>query len=171
VRISRAKANTDITALVGALDDPEHASAAARALAKLSGAVTHERSAAIRGLRRLLKAPDPHSRASAAEALGALKAREGFEELRNLAHEDAVDWVRSWAVGALGRTGGESSYPLILGFLDDPSRKVRSAAAIALRTVGDQRDVPALTRAMSRERWFLRAPFRDAIRDLKNVDG
>jgi len=166
-RIFRARASADIAALVNALQDPEHASVAAQSLYMHASAVRAEREESIRGLRRILKARDPHARAAAAGALGELRAREVVAELVDIAREDPVVWVRAWAVAALGNAGDESSYPMVVAWLEDENYKIRRAAAVALRSIGDPNAVPPLQRAMKRERWFWKAPFRVAIRELE----
>jgi HEAT repeat protein len=164
--IFRARASADIPALVDSLHDPEHASVAARSLRKRADAVTTERDPAIRGLRRLLKARDPHARASAASALGELRACEAADELTEIACHDSVQWVRQWAVAALGKATNENSYAVIVAALDDQHYRMRRTAVVTLSAVGNPEAVLPLTQAMRRERWHRRSPYRLAIREL-----
>jgi hypothetical protein len=166
MRIFKARAEGDIATLVHALQDPEHARVAARALAMHADSVGDQRDAAVRRLRLLLRARNPHARAAAAMALGALDAHEAAEELLELAQGDLVDFVRSWAVAALATAGGQT--PQLVAFLDDSSFRVRRAAVSALCTANDAAAIPALERAMQREQWYRRGFFRDAIRRLQS---
>jgi len=168
--VFRARADGDVLALAQALQDPEHADAAARSFRKRPEIVSElERETLVRGLRRLLRARDPHSRASAAGALGELKAGETRTELIEIAQDDEVDFVRSWAVFALGKLGGELSRSVLEAFLDDPSYKVRREAAVALGTQGDACSLTRLEETLRRERWFRRKPLRVAIRQLRRL--
>ena len=86
-----------------------------------------------------------------------------------LANEDEVDFVRGWALDAMGKLEGRRAVPWLINFLNDPERKVRVAAAFVLGSLGAPRALDALERGRAREPWRRRKPYRRAIRAIRAV--
>ena len=121
--VRAARDRRDVPYLIGALRDPDHRAMAAGYIADL------EAFEAVPDLLRLLDARDPHVRASAAKAIGDLRATEALRAVREIAVSDEEDFVRSWAVGAVGKIAGTDETEFLINFLQDPSMRVRAAAA------------------------------------------
>jgi hypothetical protein len=123
-------------------------------------------------LLRLLDAADPTVRYHAAQSLGWIGALQAHSRLRETATEDEDDGVRAGAVWALGDIGDRSDLEFLIPFLDDPSLRVRGAAASALGKLGDTRAVEPLRRARRRLRrspleWYWhRKVYNEAIANL-----
>ena len=82
-------------------------------------------------LRQRLHAPDPATRAGAAEALGFLRGYAGAEDLAS-ALGDGPAVVRREAAMALGWCGGRGQVPALLDALGDSEWTVRQGAWVAL---------------------------------------
>ena len=167
LRIHAAKERADAKYLIEALRDPDHRMMVAKYLGEL-GAVE-----AVERLLPLLDAADPHVRISAAKALGRLRAWKSIPRLREIALHDDCDGVRAWAIGALGEIGDREGVDLVERLLFDPSWRVRAAAALALRRLGDSSAIEPLRRARARLRhspveWYLyRRIYNRTIRALE----
>lgn len=64
-----------------------------------------------------------------------------------MAVADDEDFVRSWALAAVGDIGHLGALEFLLRFLDDPSLRVRTSAAMALGELGSPRALEPLKRA------------------------
>jgi HEAT repeat protein len=93
-----------------------------------------------------------------------LGASEAARTLAELAEDDPSEAVRCHAVAVLGRIGDERTVPVLVRLLGSPSRWVRLNAAAALGLLADESAVPAVRAAGRRERFYLRGPYRKAIR-------
>ena len=164
-----AERQGDSERLLAALRDPESRWWAARLVADLG--VTE----AVPDLTRLLDAADPHIRCVAIRSLARLRAGEAADRLLGVAAEDETDWVRSWAIAAVGELGAAGALgerdvvPLLCRYVDDPSHKVRASAAHALGVLADPRALEPLREAWKRERgiknrYRTRPAYRNAIR-------
>jgi len=95
-----------------------------------------------------------------AESLGKLKAAEAADRLLELAKDDPVPSVRSWAIYAIGQlaVGGElrgrDIVPLLISLLKDREWKVRNGASGALSLIADPRALQPLREARKSERGF-----------------
>jgi HEAT repeats len=97
--------------------------------------------AAIPALARLLDAADPNARVAAIEALDRLGPPDDVKaRLVEIARTDE-DWVRAWAMPALGSYRDRDLTALLVSLLADPSWRISSSAALAL---GKQADPAAL---------------------------
>lgn len=118
--------------LISALDDPaaDVVRAAVAAIGYMGGGDAVWVSDAISPLVEKLSASDPSVRRQAAIALGDLEERTAVERLSALLRDP--DWtVRSSAIGALRRIGGDSEGLAVLELLEDPEARVRRAAVYA----------------------------------------
>jgi HEAT repeat protein len=170
-RILEAKDRGDGDYLVEALVDPDHRALAAESLGELRVVEATD------PLIRLLAAADPQVRCAAAIALGQIGSREALPRLRELGSQDEEAFVRSWAIGAIGKIGGRpEATEFLLPFLRDPSLRVRSATAIALGRLGDARALPALRRGRPRllrspvDWWASRRSYDEAIAALSEKE-
>jgi HEAT repeat protein len=165
--IRAARDRRDPAYLIGALRDPDHRAMAAGYVADLGAAE------ATSHLVRLLDAREPHVRASAVDALGDLRATEALPAIREIAASDEEDFVRSWAVVAVGKIAGTEDTEFLIDFLHDPSMRVRAAAALALGRRGDPTALGALAQAKPKLRkapleWYLyRRVYKDAAGSIR----
>jgi HEAT repeat protein len=159
VRVAWGKGDSEY--LIRALTDPVTRSWAARYLGKLRVVE------AIPPLLRLLDASNPHARMAATDALGMLQASEAAGPLAELAEDDPSEAVRCHAVAVLGRIGDERTVPVLVRLLGSSSRWVRMNAAAALGLLADESAVPTVRAAGRRERFYLRGPYRKAIRQMR----
>jgi hypothetical protein len=165
--IGDAKERGDVPFLTRALTDPDHRGRAASALADLDAIE------AVPDLIRLLDASDLHVRIDGIRALGKLGAADALPRLREVAKNDPVPLVRSWACGVLGDLGDESTVELTLPLLDDLSPVVRGSAVYTLSGVADPRALQAVRARRPRiykapvEWWAYHQTYRDAISSMK----
>ena len=100
-------------------------------------------------------------------ALARLGAREILPRIVEMARDDPVWSVRSWAVHAIGRLGTTEQVPVLLGMLADPSPGVRLSVAVALVRIGDERAIAPLEIAAQEESWLGRRRLRKQVRYLR----
>jgi HEAT repeat protein len=165
VRLTRlylAGREENIGALIDGLRDPDYRHFAARKLARLG------RREAIPALAPLLSAADSNTRIAAVRALGDLSAEEFTPRLLEIAESDSESLVRCWAIAALGQMRDPQVLPYLTETLGDGDRDIRKAAALALGELGDHRALADLRKAKRREAVRHRAPYRRALRRLKN---
>jgi HEAT repeat protein len=165
--IVAAKDRGDGRYLTEALLDPDHRALAAKYVGELGVAE------AANSLLRLLVANDPQVRAAAATALGQLGSEDALPRLREVALHDEEAFVRSWAIGALGKIGDPEDVALLVPLLEDSSWRVRAGTVLALGCLGDARSLQPLRTARRRLRrspleWRIyRRMYNDAIEALE----
>jgi HEAT repeat protein len=160
LKVLRARRDCDVETLIAALEDETDASLAADYLGEI-GAVS-----AIPALVPLLEATDPHQRASAVVALGALKASTAGPRIMEIAEQDEVPWVRACAIGALEDLSCDSAR-LLLRALNDADIRVRRTAVVVLMNAGQPDAISALRAARKAEHRFSRRIYSKAIRRLE----
>jgi HEAT repeat protein len=142
--IVRAGRSGEIDGLLAGLADPDHRAKAAHYLGRAGDP------RAIPPLHRLLlSAGDAHVRAAAATALGKLGARDALPDLLTIASSDPEGFVRAWAIDAVRAIGDRATVESIIPLLDDPDRRVRSIAIIALADLGGESAASGLRTAAS----------------------
>jgi HEAT repeat protein len=169
--VYRAEFDRDVAYLIAALQDPSVRATAAKSLGRLAEAGNAGGDRAVPGLVPLLSAADDHARAFAAEALGKFRASDAREAVAAVARHDQVWWVRSWAVAALGRIGGQFALADLSAFLGDADYRIRRAAVVGLGYLGDKDALPLIKLAKRREPWHRRSPYRKAVRAIKKAHG
>jgi HEAT repeat protein len=150
----------DVNGLLDALTDPENRAWAARYLGKVGDP------AAIPALIRLLGVNEFHARAAAARALGQLGATEAVPALLESVERGPEDVMRAWAIDALGKIRSREAAPALIDVLRSSDERLHWPAAVALGRIGDERAIPALEAAASREGFWTRRRYRQVIRQL-----
>lgn len=119
----------------------------------------------VEGLIALLAAPDPVTRAKAADALAPLADPRAEQRLLQALADSDLD-VRANAARALGVLRSEAAVEPLIQAIGDPTVDVRYAAAWALGQIGDPRAIEPLRQLVSDEDSLVQDGARDALRSL-----
>ena len=136
-------------AVISALKDPELVSTAAYNLERLKS------KKAIPALLDALNTTDISSSAALTDllnALGTLRAKEGIPQYARYLTPETDTFVRKSAIYALGMCKAKDYMPDLVIALRDPDYYIREAAIKALAATGDNRAVPFLVKAYSKEK-------------------
>ncbi len=115
---------------------------------------------------RLLNDSEPDVQAAAADALGALKLTEAFEEMQQLYHRTS-EWIVQFSIiAALGELGDPRSFELLEEALNSGTSLVQTAAISSLGELGDARAVPLLIPFATNEDWQMRYRLVQALGKL-----
>jgi HEAT repeat protein len=161
VAVRRARRTGDVAFLVAALPDEIEGPLAAKYLGDLGDPSVGP------DLLPLLYSKNPLARAHAATSVAQLKVARAVPRLTELAEQDEVPWVRSWATRSLALLAGPQSSTVLLGRLNDRDWRVRQEAVRGLQDFGDESVVAALRLGKRRERWYLRRAYTKAIRQVQ----
>jgi HEAT repeat protein len=164
VELFAARDRRDVAYLLDALRDPEHRFMAAKFLGELRA------EEAIPELTRLLLAAHDATRSSAAEALGKIGAGTVVPDLVHVARDDESVVTRTFAITALGRSGGKDALGPLCDLLSDENILVRQSAARALGSLGHPDAIGPLRLASKRERWYSRGIHRKAIAKIAEAN-
>lgn len=164
IELYAARERRDIDYLLDVLRDPEHRFMAAQYLGELGA------KEAVPALTRLLLAGHNGTRSSAAEALGKIGADEVVPDLVDVACNDESVVTRTFAITALGRSGGERALGPLCELLSDENILVRQSAARALGNLGHPDAIDPLLFASARERWYSRGIHKKAIRKIREAN-
>lgn len=116
---------------------------------------------------RLINDPETDVRAAAADAIGALKLTEGFEDLKK-AYEQSSDWLFQMSVVAcLGELGDPRSFEILESALTSPEGLVQLAAISSLGELGDPKAIPLLANLLHHEDWQVRQRLVQAFAAFK----
>src|ERR687886_482239 len=85
---------------------------------------------------RLLNDKEPDVQAAAADALGALKLTEAYEDIQQLYHQTSEWLVQFSIIAALGELGDVRAVPLLIPFASDSDWQIRFRVAQALSRLG-----------------------------------
>jgi HEAT repeat protein len=134
------------------------------AVSQLSSLGTQDRAKSLTVLRdRLNHDPEPDVQAAAADAIGALKLTEAFEELKSL-YETSSEWLVKFSiVAALGELGDERAFGLLEEALQSDNELVKTAAVGSLGELGDRRAVAVLLPLVQDSDWQIRYRVAQAL--------
>jgi HEAT repeat protein len=106
---------------------------------------------------RLLKDPEPDIQAAAADAIGALKLTEAFEDLKQLYYDNPDQWLVQFSIIAtLGELGDPRALDLLETALQSENELVKTAAVGSLAELGDRRALSLLLPYASDADWQIR---------------
>ncbi|MBD1807032.1 HEAT repeat domain-containing protein [Microcoleus sp. FACHB-SPT15] len=119
---------------------------------------------------RLLNDSEPDVQAAAADAIGALKLTEAFEDLQRLYHQTPEWLVQFSIIATLGELGDPRSFELLEEALNSDTGLVQTAAISSLGDLGDARAVPLLTPYATNSDWQVRYRLVQALTKLGGTE-
>lgn len=115
---------------------------------------------------RLLNDSEADVQAAAADALGALKLTEAYEDLQQLYHR-TPEWIVQFSIiAALGELGDPRSFELLQEALNSETSLIQTAAICSLGELGDVRAVPLLIPFATNPDWQVRYRLVQALTRL-----
>lgn len=133
------------------------------AVSQLSTLGNQDLSKTLGILRGLLSDPEPDVQAAAADALGALKLTEAFEDLQQLYH-NTTEWLVQFSIIAtLGELGDPRGFELLEDALNSSYDLIQTAAIGSLGELGDPRAIPLVTPYASNPDWQTRYRAEQAL--------
>lgn len=115
---------------------------------------------------RMVNDSEPDVQAAAADAVGALKLTEAFEDLQHLYHNTPEWLVQFSIIAALGELGDPRGLELLQSALKSETSLVQTAAIGAIGELGDVRGVESIIPFASDEDWQIRYRVARALRNL-----
>ncbi|HEY9834032.1 MAG TPA: HEAT repeat domain-containing protein [Stenomitos sp.] len=119
---------------------------------------------------RLLNDSEPDVQAAAADALGALKLTEAYEDIERLYHQTSEWLVQFSIIAALGEMGDPRSFDLLQEALNSETSLVQTAAISSLGELGDARAVSLLIPFATNSDWQVRFRVAQALSRLGGVE-
>jgi len=119
---------------------------------------------------RLLNDSEPDVQAAAADAIGALKLTEAFEDLQQLYHQTPEWLVQFSIIATLGELGDPRSFELLEEALNSDTGLVQTAAISSLGDLGDARAVPLLAPYATNSDWQVRYRLVQALTKLGGTE-
>jgi HEAT repeat protein len=119
---------------------------------------------------RLLNDSEPDVQAAAADAIGALKFTEAYEDLQRLYHQTPEWLVQFSIIATLGELGDPRSFELLEEALNSDTGLVQTAAISSLGDLGDARAVPLLTPYVTDSDWQVRYRLVQALTKLGGTE-
>jgi HEAT repeat protein len=115
---------------------------------------------------RLVNDPEPDVQAAAADAIGALKLTDAFEDLQNL-YQSTPEWLVQFSiVAALGELGDPRGLQLLQTALTSETSLVQTAAIGSIGELGDPNGVESITPFITNPDWQIRYQLARALRNL-----
>jgi HEAT repeat protein len=115
---------------------------------------------------RLVNDPEPDVQAAAADAIGALKLTDAFEDLQNL-YQSTPEWLVQFSiVAALGELGDPRGLQLLQTALTNETSLVQTAAIGSIGELGDPNGVESITPFITNPDWQIRYQLARALRNL-----
>ena len=115
---------------------------------------------------RLVNDPEPDVQAAAADAIGALKLTDAFDDLQNL-YETTPEWLVQFSiVAALGELGDPRGLKLLQTALTNETALVQTAAIGAIGELGDTNGVESIIQFITDPDWQIRYQLARSLRNL-----
>jgi HEAT repeat protein len=115
---------------------------------------------------RLVNDPEPDVQAAAADAIGALKLTDAFDDLQNL-YETTPEWLVQFSiVAALGELGDPRGLKLLQTALTNETSLVQTAAIGAIGELGNPNGVESLMPFVTNPDWQIRYQLARSLRNL-----
>jgi HEAT repeat protein len=115
---------------------------------------------------RLVNDPEPDVQAAAADAIGALKLTDAFDDLQSL-YETTPEWLVQFSiVAALGELGDSRGLRLLETALNNETVLVQTAAIGSIGELGDLNGVASILPFMTNPDWQIRYQVARALRNL-----
>lgn len=115
---------------------------------------------------RLLNDPEADVQAAAADAIGALKLSDAFEDLQNV-YRSSSEWLVQFSIiAALGEMGDPRAFDLLKEALESGTGLVQTAAIGSFGELGDVRAVPLLIPYATNPDWQMRYRVVQALNRL-----
>ncbi|MDY7021416.1 MAG: HEAT repeat domain-containing protein [Cyanobacteriota bacterium] len=111
----------------------------------------------------LLQDPEADVKAAAADAIGALKLTEAFDQLQQVYHETSEWLIKLSIVAALGELGEPRGFELLEDALQGDNDLVRTVAIGAMGELKDSRAIPLLIPFASNPDWQIRHRVAQAL--------
>lgn len=111
----------------------------------------------------LLNDPEVDVQAAAADALGALKLKDAFDDLQNLYHTTPEWLVKLSIVAAVGVIEEPRAFALLETALQDENSLIQTVAISALGELGDRRAIPLLVPFVTNSDWQIRYRVAQAL--------
>jgi HEAT repeat protein len=141
------------------------------AVSQISTLGQQNRQAALELLRdRLLNDDEADVQAAAADALGALKLTEAFDDLKAV-YQGTSEWLVKFSIiAALGELGDPRSFELLELALQSDNELIKTAAVGSLGELGDARALPLLIPFASDSDWQIRHRVAQALGHFKSPE-
>ena len=115
---------------------------------------------------RLVNDPEPDVQAAAADAIGALKLTDAFDDLQNL-YETTPEWLVQFSIiAALGELGDPRGLKLLQTALNNETSLVQTAAIGAIGELGDPSGVESIIPFVTHPDWQIRYQLARSLRNL-----
>ena len=115
---------------------------------------------------RLVNDPEPDVQAAAADAIGALKLTDAFDDLQNL-YETTPEWLVQFSIiAALGELGDSRGLKLLQTALTNETSLVQTAAIGAIGELGNPAGVESLIPFVTNPDWQIRYQLARSLRNL-----
>lgn len=119
---------------------------------------------------RLLNDSEVDVQAAAADALGALKLTEAFDDLKAV-YQSTSEWLIQFSIiAALGELGDPRSFELLEQALQSENELVKTVAVGSLGELGDARALPLLIPFASDSDWQIRHRVAQALGHFNNPE-
>lgn len=119
---------------------------------------------------RLVNDSEPDVQAAAADALGALKLTQAYEDLQQLYHQTPEWLVQFSIIATLGELGEPRSFELLEEALNSSISLIQTAAISSLGELGDVRAVPLLIPYATNPDWQVRYRLVQALSRLGGTE-
>jgi HEAT repeat protein len=114
--------------------------------------------------------PEIDVKAAAADAIGALKLTEAFDDLA-LAYRETEEWLLQFSIiAALGEFGDPRGFDLLQNALESGNGLLQTAAIGAMGELGDKRAIPLLLPFADDRDWQIRYRLAQALGNLGGAE-